>query len=203
MEANQEGAVSPPEESPEVLSTDSNRGPEEAADLPEAQKEKGYRPSKSGNILRAWLFQHRLHAYPSEREKRMLSQRTGLSYAQVANWFINARRRILPQMLQKSGDDLCRSPRSQQKSKTEGPTAREKAGSPAQADADAGDRAPGSAAAAQGPGLETQPEAGVEDGAGRPSRTSSPDFSSFHLLVEAAVQRAAELELEKERDAKP
>ena len=54
------------------------------------------------NILRAWLFQHLTHPYPSEDQKKQLAQDTGLSILQVNNWFINARRRIVQPMIDQS-----------------------------------------------------------------------------------------------------
>ncbi|KAF9418323.1 hypothetical protein HW555_004856 [Spodoptera exigua] len=49
--------------------------------------------------MRAWLFQHLVHPYPTEEEKRTLAAQTRLTLLQVNNWFINARRRILQPML--------------------------------------------------------------------------------------------------------
>merc|ERR1712071_476210 len=52
--------------------------------------------------LRAWLFQHLTHPYPSEDQKKQLAQDTGLTILQVNNWFINARRRIVQPMIDQS-----------------------------------------------------------------------------------------------------
>ena len=57
-------------------------------------------PRPAVDILKTWLFQHLVHPYPSEEEKRMLAQQTNLNLTQVNNWFINARRRILQPMLE-------------------------------------------------------------------------------------------------------
>ncbi|XP_036379636.1 homeobox protein meis3-like [Megalops cyprinoides] len=62
-------------------------------------KKKGTFPKAATNVMRAWLFQHLSHPYPSEEQKRQLSQDTGLSILQVNNWFINARRRIVQPMI--------------------------------------------------------------------------------------------------------
>lgn len=68
-------------------------------------------PEKSVAVLRAWLFEHFLHPYPSEVDKRILARQTGLSRSQVSNWFINARVRLWKPMVeemyledQKEGD---------------------------------------------------------------------------------------------------
>lgn len=45
------------------------------------------------DILRGWFAEHAEHPHPTEQEKGDLAQRTGMTYHQVANWFINARRR--------------------------------------------------------------------------------------------------------------
>lgn len=68
------------------------------------RKRRGNLPKDSVNYLRNWLDSHRFHPYPTEDEKLILSQDTGLSNLQICNWFINARRRILPNLLRDSGD---------------------------------------------------------------------------------------------------
>ncbi|OIV92900.1 hypothetical protein TanjilG_01034 [Lupinus angustifolius] len=57
-------------------------------------------PDRSVNILRAWLFDHFLHPYPSDADKHLLSRQTGLSRNQVSNWFINARVRLWKPMVE-------------------------------------------------------------------------------------------------------
>jgi len=65
-------------------------------------KKRGIFPKQATNILRAWLFQNLTHPYPSEEQKKQLSQQTGLTILQVNNWFINARRRIVQPMIDSS-----------------------------------------------------------------------------------------------------
>ncbi|CAH1791556.1 unnamed protein product [Owenia fusiformis] len=65
-------------------------------------KKRGIFPKVATNILRAWLFQHLSHPYPSEEQKKQLAQDTGLTILQVNNWFINARRRIVQPMIDQS-----------------------------------------------------------------------------------------------------
>ncbi|KAL1539572.1 BEL1-like homeodomain 4 [Salvia divinorum] len=57
-------------------------------------------PDRSVCILRAWLFEHFFHPYPSEADKHVLSRQTGLSKNQVSNWFINARVRLWKPMVE-------------------------------------------------------------------------------------------------------
>ncbi|XP_041839791.1 homeobox protein Meis1a [Melanotaenia boesemani] len=65
-------------------------------------KKRGIFPKVATNILRAWLFQHLMHPYPSEEQKKQLALDTGLTVLQVNNWFINARRRIVQPMINQS-----------------------------------------------------------------------------------------------------
>ena len=62
-------------------------------------KKRGIFSKAATNILRAWLFQHLQHPYPSEDQKKQLGAETGLTILQVNNWFINARRRIVQPMI--------------------------------------------------------------------------------------------------------
>ncbi|KAG0494042.1 hypothetical protein HPP92_005036 [Vanilla planifolia] len=86
-------------------------------------------PERSVSILRAWLFEHFLHLYPSDVDKHILARQTGLSRSQVrpifplfytklsrvrkiytdpnrwskwqvSNWFINARVRLWKPMVE-------------------------------------------------------------------------------------------------------
>ncbi|CAG9794597.1 unnamed protein product [Diatraea saccharalis] len=71
--------------------------PEEEGE--DAAGKRGVLPRHATQAMRAWLFQHLVHPYPTEEEKRTLAAQTRLTLLQVNNWFINARRRILQPML--------------------------------------------------------------------------------------------------------
>ncbi|GMH43892.1 hypothetical protein BSKO_11826 [Bryopsis sp. KO-2023] len=57
-------------------------------------------------VLREWLLQHFDKPYPTDQEKDMLSEATGLSRTQVSNWFINARVRTWRPMIQELGKEM-------------------------------------------------------------------------------------------------
>ncbi|XP_075218528.1 homeobox protein PKNOX2-like isoform X1 [Lycorma delicatula] len=66
------------------------------------KQKRGVLPKQATSIMRSWLFQHLVHPYPTEDEKRQIAAQTNLTLLQVNNWFINARRRILQPMLDAS-----------------------------------------------------------------------------------------------------
>lgn len=63
------------------------------------RKRRGNLPKSVTVILKQWLVDHCRHPYPSEEEKLLLKGRTSLTLNQISNWFINARRRLLPLIL--------------------------------------------------------------------------------------------------------
>ncbi|XP_015588925.1 homeobox protein PKNOX2 isoform X2 [Cephus cinctus] len=67
------------------------------------RQKRGVLPKQATTIMRSWLFQHLVHPYPTEDEKRQIASQTNLTLLQVNNWFINARRRILQPMLDGAG----------------------------------------------------------------------------------------------------
>ncbi|KAK4473627.1 hypothetical protein MN116_002979 [Schistosoma mekongi] len=66
------------------------------------KQKRGVLPKRATQIMKQWLFQHLVHPYPTEDEKRQIAGQTNLTLLQVNNWFINARRRILQPMLDSS-----------------------------------------------------------------------------------------------------
>ncbi|KAI5631817.1 homeobox KN domain-containing protein [Phthorimaea operculella] len=55
-------------------------------------------PPEAVQIMKTWLTQHAKDPYPTEAETQDLASQTKLTIIQIKNWFINARRRILPMM---------------------------------------------------------------------------------------------------------
>ncbi|XP_021548603.1 homeobox protein TGIF2LX [Neomonachus schauinslandi] len=203
------------------------------ASLESKRKRKGYLPTESVKILRDWLYEHRFRAYPSEAEKRMLSEQTNLSFLQISNWFINARRRVLPEMLQQVGNDPNQITVYHQKGKTANVTHKQSTDPPIQARSGPRDPdkmqclplslLPMSQKSGEklldselSPGQKltpkVQPRKKVKFSTSEPLLMTSPkpvlteeykDFSSFQLLVDVAVQKAAELELQKNQEPNP
>lgn len=71
--------------------------------IKKGRQKRGVLPKQATSIMRTWLFQHLVHPYPTEDEKREIASQTNLTLLQVNNWFINARRRILQPMLDGAG----------------------------------------------------------------------------------------------------
>jgi len=67
-----------------------------------SKKRRGNLPKESIKILRKWLEDHEQDPYPGEEEKNRLASECKLTLNQISNWFINARRRILPLLRQET-----------------------------------------------------------------------------------------------------
>jgi hypothetical protein len=50
-------------------------------------------PRAAVKILKDWMIEHSDHPYPTDEEKEVLGQETGLSTGQISNWMANTRRR--------------------------------------------------------------------------------------------------------------
>jgi len=64
------------------------------------KRRRGNLPKAVTALLKDWLAKHKKHPYPTEEEKLLLAKETKLSLQQISNWFINARRRHLPHLLE-------------------------------------------------------------------------------------------------------
>lgn len=76
------------------------------------KRRRGNLPKHVTDTLRNWLTNHVAHPYPTEDEKQQLCQITGLNMNQISNWFINARRRKLPQQRSDAEQHLLPQPRA-------------------------------------------------------------------------------------------
>ncbi|KAB0343393.1 hypothetical protein FD754_020319 [Muntiacus muntjak] len=190
------------------------------------RKRKEYLPTELVKILHVWLYEHRFKAYPPKVEKCMLTEQISLSFLQFSNWFINAHRRILLEMLLQDISDPDLITMYHQKGNADDVT-HQQSGYPS-IDAKSGLRAadkikclslnPSLMIQGSGklpnlelvPGQRLTPKAQINEKVviftSGPLLIPSPkpvvtaeykDFSSFQLLVDAAVQKSAELELQK------
>jgi Homeobox KN domain len=75
-----------------ILSQDQEVG-SEATNVELGTKQSASRASRRTGSLRRWLSDHQDHPYPTDDDKSLLMQQSGLSKTQVSNWFTNARRR--------------------------------------------------------------------------------------------------------------
>ena len=58
--------------------------------------------------LRDWLLKHFDKPYPEDADKLVLAECSGMTRAQVGNWFINARVRIWRPMVLRLGEEIER-----------------------------------------------------------------------------------------------
>ncbi|KAL6716844.1 homeodomain superfamily [Lecanora helva] len=63
------------------------------------RRRRGNLPRDTTDLLKQWFADHLGHPYPTEDEKQMLCRQTGLQMTQISNWFINARRRRIPELM--------------------------------------------------------------------------------------------------------
>jgi homeobox protein TGIF1 len=95
----------------EPISLDQPESCSDTSEIPEipTQPKKSVRranyPHKVTQILKKWLEDNVNHPYPSEAQKIYFCEKTGLDISQINNWFINARRRILPLLKYKNPDE--------------------------------------------------------------------------------------------------
>ncbi|KAK6173811.1 hypothetical protein SNE40_017205 [Patella caerulea] len=77
------------------------------------KNKRGVLPKQATQVMKSWLFQHIVHPYPTEDEKKQIAAQTNLTLLQVNNWFINARRRILQPMMDAGNPDQAKAKKKQ------------------------------------------------------------------------------------------
>ncbi|XP_005409794.1 PREDICTED: homeobox protein TGIF2LX [Chinchilla lanigera] len=197
---------------------------EDALASPEnKRRKKGHLPAESEKILRDWFYEHQFKAYPSEADKRMLSEKTNLPFLQIFNWFVNTRQQVLAERLKEDVND-SKHQKDKDTDETQlpntdssflvksGPVDPDKVQcrplSPLLRGRDSGKNLPGpETSSSQKCILKAPLKEVVEISTSEPMsfpESVQPeeykDFSNFYLLVDVAVQRAAELELQEKQE---
>lgn len=227
MEAAEESQGSTSQGSPQDTSRASNSNTDagEVLSSPGGEKRKRMWPTESEKIFRKGPSEHRFQVHPWEAEARMRSERITVSQMQIAKRAMGLPRHIFPEMFQDAADAFPPVSTQHQKGtnatvihQTEidqstqakvGPTYPE----PVQcllpnplpmAQESGGKRL--DPEAAQDQKIEARSEEKAQISTRSASFVSSPepaDFSGFQLLVDVAVQKAAELELQKKQEPNP
>lgn len=92
--------IYPPQHAMDVPQTQHlARGHHSVEDPLMKRKTRNNLPKETTQMLLGWLHMHLAHPYPNLFEKRQLMQITGLNQQQLSNWFINARRRKIKQII--------------------------------------------------------------------------------------------------------
>ncbi|KAG8881351.1 hypothetical protein FRB98_004395 [Tulasnella sp. 332] len=85
--------------------------PTSSSPAPATVQKRGHKlPKHVTDFFRAWIYRNVKNPYPSDEEKEEFARRTGLKANQVANWFINARRRLLAPSRQGKGTAITSAP---------------------------------------------------------------------------------------------
>uniref|UniRef100_A0A803TID2 Homeobox domain-containing protein n=1 Tax=Anolis carolinensis TaxID=28377 RepID=A0A803TID2_ANOCA len=154
-------------------------------------------PLQFGKRKRRGNLPKEFNVFPSEQEKLSLSGQTSLSVLQICNCFINARRRLLPDMLLKNGKDLNQFTISRRGTRLEHrPTFH-------QVELESQAKQPPLSATGNTLALLTRADAASPTSGlfntppPTPPELFGEDFSSFQLLVEVALQRAAKLDSQR------
>ncbi|EHB00321.1 Homeobox protein TGIF2LX [Heterocephalus glaber] len=218
--------IQSPNQSTSVTSRNSTRI-DECLISPESKRQKkAYLPSDSEKVLRDWLYEHQFNANPSEAERRMLSEQSNLSFLQITNWFKNARRCVFPEMLQQNVNDskhqIDNDADETQPPNTDssilvqaGPGDPDKVEclplSPLPRGQESGKKlpdpepSPSQKLIIKGP-LNEKIEVFTSEPLAFPESVwpeEHEDFSNFYILVNAAEQKAAELQLQKKQQPNP
>ncbi|CAK4193175.1 unnamed protein product [Aphanomyces euteiches] len=82
---------------------DENATPEDSAPTNEDRKPRRELPPATVQILKNWMLspEHVKHPYPTDDDKKMLLEKTGINMKQLTNWFTNARKRIWKPMMRR------------------------------------------------------------------------------------------------------
>ncbi|XP_004638897.1 homeobox protein TGIF2LX-like [Octodon degus] len=215
-------------QSPKQSTSDTSRNSTDIDELlapPESKRQrKDFLTVESEKILHDCLTDDQFEPYPSDVEKQMRSGQTNLSFLQITNWFVNADKYFLPEVLEQDKDgsgylkdkdaDEIQLPDTTSSSLVQsGPVDPEKVQCFPLSQSTKSQEPPKKLQVVEKSSsqqlileapLKEKVEMSICDTTTFPESVGPEayaDFSNFYLLVDVALQKAAELELQKKQEA--
>merc|ERR1719343_183864 len=110
--SNKDNTITPNESNSAKIDSNVNDGNDSNKDECEEEKKTPKNnkrfPADAVAILKQWMFspEHFANPYPTDEEKELLRQKTGLNKKEMTRWFSYARRRIWMPMVKRQQDNI-------------------------------------------------------------------------------------------------